>query len=282
MLLSINKIQKKVDIYDIYSNIKEKTDRKREVYDLLLEKAYKKIQIGSRNDHLCCFFEIPPIVVGYPIYDINRCIAYIIKNLRESGFISKYVNQNKNIYIYICWDPNEIKDSRMLKKKKNDQHPFFINENNKKFISAKKNPVVIPVSKKIIENYNNPNIDIYNTNYNKQFSDFPNKSFSYDTMVNDNSVNFIKDNINYDQTSSLPIQLPDGLPPPIETSKKINFHPTNLKYDPNNIHLPLYGETSQQLIRYDNAKPALPIKKHPFDGISTKYNANGKIVLDLS
>ena len=37
-------LQNKIDIYDIYRNIREKTNKKKESYEILLDKIYKKIQ----------------------------------------------------------------------------------------------------------------------------------------------------------------------------------------------------------------------------------------------
>ncbi len=270
-MLSHNQIQlhKKVDIYDIYRNIREKTNKKKESYEILLEKIYKKIQKAADNNSYTCYYEIPTFVVGYPIYDLNRCIAYIISQIRQSGFIAKFINPNN---IYISWNPTDIKleKSKFINNKKlmleeiiKDKHILNPSNNNTFNLSLKKNQesIQLPINTNFTNNHKiastlkNKNIIANQTN---EF----NQVFTYSTNNNDDS-----------NTSIMPLQTLYKLPPPISTNKKLEFHPENLKYDPYKLTLPMYNEKHKN--DYDT-------NKHPFIGITKKYNSNGKYVLDLS
>jgi hypothetical protein len=277
MLLSQNQIQlqKKVDIYDIYRNIREKTNKKKESYEILLEKIYKKIQKAADNNSYTCYYEIPTFIVGYPIYNLNRCIAYIISQIRQSGFIAKFVNPNS---IYISWNPTDIK----LEKNK------FINDKKLMLEEIIKDEEIINLPNKKILNLSIPNnttsIQLpINTNFTN------NHKIASMLKNNDNNIinhtneldhffsNSIKNNLNqnyFDNSSIIPTQFPTKLPSPISTNKKLEYHPDNLKYDPYKLTLPMYNESLKN--NYDN------IKTHPFIGITKKFNSNGKYILDLS
>jgi hypothetical protein len=284
MFLSTNQIQlqNKVDINDVYRSIKEKLNKKKESYEILLEKIYKKIQKTADRNRYNCQFEIPSFVIGYPIYDMNRCIAYIISNVRKSGFIAKFIYPNM---IYISWSLDEIKkerDNNLLNKK-------LLLE---KMIEQNTKPVKLSLhDKSLTQNLSlltgnlpiNTNTLINNHQMGSARSD-QNRVMSEDQIIGNG--NFLEDfnfasvndthhwNTNYSTNETMPIHIPIKLPSPISTNKRLEYHPENLKYDPNNLTLPIYREKDSHLSGEKN--------KHPFFGVSKKYNSNGKIVLDLS
>jgi hypothetical protein len=271
MFLSTNQIQlqNKVDINDVYRAIKEKLNKKKESYEILLEKIYKKIQKTADRNRYNCQFEIPSFVVGYPIYDMNRCIAYIISSVRKSGFIAKFIYPNM---IYISWSLDEIKkeqDNNILNKK------LML----EKMIEHDTKPVKLSLTQNLpqqILNTTKTNLNPpWNTNITNNHQIMKNRVMSGQYYNNDNNfLNYglITDN-NYSTNEIMPIHIPTRLPSPISTNKKLEYHPENLKYDPNNLTLPVYKEDTKKEINKN---------KHPFFGVSKKYNSNGKIVLDLN
>ena len=90
-------------------NIDELFKRKQEVdmnrisiYDKILKRAHKHIKVTARqqpNDPWC-FFLVPEFIIGIPKYDISACISYIIQQLTENGFHTKYTHPN---LIFISW-----------------------------------------------------------------------------------------------------------------------------------------------------------------------------------
>ena len=63
---------------------KEKT--KNEVYKLILEDVYKKIQRRNQNNIKMLKTTIPLIKLGYPLYNIQSAVAYVHKKLTKGGF----------------------------------------------------------------------------------------------------------------------------------------------------------------------------------------------------
>tara|TARA_A100001015_G_C14560089_1_gene544989 strand:- start:234 stop:533 length:300 start_codon:yes stop_codon:yes gene_type:complete len=44
---------------------------------------------------------MPQFIIGYPNYNINECVSYVMDSLIENGFKCKYINPN---LLFICWD----------------------------------------------------------------------------------------------------------------------------------------------------------------------------------
>ncbi len=102
----------------------------------------------------------------------------------------------------------------------------------------------------------------------------------FTNLIDYSDSSFYENNIM--QTTSIPIHLPSKFLDPIETSKKIEYHPDNLKYDPHNIHLPIYTDNVDINKQNSKSSPNKNSTKHPFFGIEKKYNTKGKIILDLT
>ena len=66
-------------------------------------KKIKKIaELGGQS----LYYNIPPIIIGYPLYNYNICVSYIIKSLQKNGlYISLLPNNNT---IYISWKIEDV------------------------------------------------------------------------------------------------------------------------------------------------------------------------------
>ncbi len=103
---------KKLNILDLHKTINQKNHNQIKTYEKILERCYSRIQTSSNKKHLKCFFEVPDYMIGYPIYDLNNSITYIIDNLKSSGFIATYYFPR---FIYISWDLEEIEEFKKQK-----------------------------------------------------------------------------------------------------------------------------------------------------------------------
>ena len=115
----MNTTPTKLNIYDLYRNINEKKDKKNVCYNEVLYKIHDKIKRATEKERYKLVYEIPEVVFGLPSYDLNMCIAYIMKQLRSNGFLVKYYFPK---ILYISWDPREIRD---YKKQKNNVKNSF-------------------------------------------------------------------------------------------------------------------------------------------------------------
>lgn len=102
---------KSISILDIIKTINGKAEKKREVYDKILDKCFRKIEQTVKLNHLFCMFEVPEFILGYPIFSLNDCISYVLEKLRNNGFHVQYVFPK---FIYISWNvPNNKLQTNM-------------------------------------------------------------------------------------------------------------------------------------------------------------------------
>ena len=115
--------------------INEKRSQERlETYEKVLLKCHDRIRAVSKKPikNTFCFYIVPNLVFGVPIYNTNECIVYIVQALIKNGFYVVYTHPN---LIYISWFNRN--NSIEYKKKKQE-------EKQKKEITYKKIDSVSP------------------------------------------------------------------------------------------------------------------------------------------
>lgn len=143
---------KRLNILELHRTINEKNMRKTETYEKVLEICHRKITLGSETKQLRCMFEVPEYIPGYPIFDLNSCIKYLLTTLKSNGFLVKYYFPK---ILYISWDFDEIReDSRP----KTSEVPQQVQQNislRKTGLESLMNPMQIKKDNdKVIENKN--------------------------------------------------------------------------------------------------------------------------------
>jgi len=87
-------------VADLNKKRKEKAQRNHEIYKgffyEIAEKIKNRDKLGFRN----LIHRVPSIVFGFPLYDVNHAIIYLIDKLQKGGF---FVYPWKDNYIYIDW-----------------------------------------------------------------------------------------------------------------------------------------------------------------------------------
>ena len=89
-----------INVLDIQKNQYEKDKSRLKIYNRILEKCYYKIKSSSDNESNFCFFQIPEYIPGEPIYNLTKCVIFMLQHLRKNGFISKYCHP---FLLYISW-----------------------------------------------------------------------------------------------------------------------------------------------------------------------------------
>lgn len=95
--------------------MKNKRDtKKNQIFILIIEKCHTKIRKVAEQGGMNVFYEIPPILLGYPLYNINECIEYVVDALRKNGLLVQILPHPNNFTIYISWKPTDIKEKKQL------------------------------------------------------------------------------------------------------------------------------------------------------------------------
>jgi hypothetical protein len=99
-----------ININDLYEKKRERDFVQLKIFNKMLRRIHTKIQVTSRqkNAEKLCWFVVPEIMLGVPLYEQSGCIAYVMDKLKEDGFIVKYVHPNTLFISWGHWVPNYV------------------------------------------------------------------------------------------------------------------------------------------------------------------------------
>lgn len=91
-----------INISDLHRKTREIKDRKLKIYDEVLRKCHHRIKLVSKLTPLnqWCFYIIPKVLFGIPLYNLGECVEYLVKMLTENGFRVAYTHPN---LLLITW-----------------------------------------------------------------------------------------------------------------------------------------------------------------------------------
>tara|TARA_Y100000389_G_scaffold198012_1_gene233699 strand:+ start:2906 stop:3475 length:570 start_codon:yes stop_codon:yes gene_type:complete len=116
-----------IHVDDIHKMRDKRVEREYKSYERILERVYKRIRLVESVGQSDTIYDVPPLVMGMPLYSQEYAINYILQNLKSSGFKSYYMG---NSYIFISW--GERKKSR-----KESEKERKIREHNENFVIKK-------------------------------------------------------------------------------------------------------------------------------------------------
>lgn len=87
---------------DLVKQQKKKDKEKNLIFQKVYDRIDKKILMASNQNFYQCLYEIPEFMLGLPLYNLQECIIYVNKKLKNNGF-KTFWNNNK---VLIDWDDN--------------------------------------------------------------------------------------------------------------------------------------------------------------------------------
>lgn len=82
----------------------KKQERQNECFNIILDQCLKKIDRTVVIHQTYCIFEVPEFIFGYGLYDINHCIVYLMRHLKQKGFNVHYLFPK---YIRVDWSQED-------------------------------------------------------------------------------------------------------------------------------------------------------------------------------
>jgi hypothetical protein len=118
----------RLNIDELYEKKKEVDTNRVNLYNKLLIKVHGRIKTSSRQrfDNEFCHFVMPEILIGYPNYNFQECLMYIMSCLQDDGFLTKYVHPNLILISWRHWVPQHVREE--IKKKTGKTIDKFGNE----------------------------------------------------------------------------------------------------------------------------------------------------------
>ena len=70
------------------------------------------------NENFCTYI-MPEVLIGYPNYNLEECLLFVIDKLQTDGFLTRYVHPNLLMISWNHWVPTYVRDE--IKKKTGKQ-----------------------------------------------------------------------------------------------------------------------------------------------------------------
>lgn len=99
----------KISLNELYQVRRMKDHSKKISYERVLELAHRRIRNVNSYGGMNTFYEIPGMLVGFPLYHMGDCMTYVVEQLRAAGFLVQILPPPHVCVVYISWDPNELK-----------------------------------------------------------------------------------------------------------------------------------------------------------------------------
>jgi hypothetical protein len=99
-------LQNQISVYELYNAMREKQTRQASAFTAVLDRCYSRIKKHASVNRVDCVYEVPEFILGHPLYDINRCITFVVRHLHMNGFRVAYYFPR---YLYISWDVAGVK-----------------------------------------------------------------------------------------------------------------------------------------------------------------------------
>jgi hypothetical protein len=102
----------KINLDELFEQKKQSSILTVKSYNVVLTRIHQRIKTASRQRSAgdCCWFIVPEVLIGVPKYDIRPCIAYLVKELTENGFVVKYTHPNLLFISWAGWIPDYARD----------------------------------------------------------------------------------------------------------------------------------------------------------------------------
>mgnify|MGYP001206856381 CR=1 FL=1 len=91
-----------IDISELHKKTRDQRERKIKIYEEVLKKCHHRIKLVARltPENQWCFYLIPKVLFGMPLYNLGECVEYLVQMLSDNGFKVAYTHPN---LLLITW-----------------------------------------------------------------------------------------------------------------------------------------------------------------------------------
>ena len=147
-----------INVNEIHKMRDKRIEREFKAYERILERVYKRIRLVENSNQSDTLYDVPPFIVGLPVYSQEYAINYILQNLTSAGFKCYYMG---NAYIFISWGERKKSRRETEKDKKEREHRenFIIKKKVRvpEYTIKKEEPLIPPSSRGSQIVINDPN-----------------------------------------------------------------------------------------------------------------------------
>lgn len=98
-----------LSLAELYNVQSQKKIARHHSFDRVLELCHRRIRTVAKHGGMNTFYEIPGMIIGYPLYSVYECMMYIVDALRKNGFLVQILPPPNYAVIYMSWEPNDVR-----------------------------------------------------------------------------------------------------------------------------------------------------------------------------
>jgi hypothetical protein len=93
-------LQGQFSVRDLANTMHRRSRRQQECYAEVLERCYSRIRRCAAANRFEYIYEVPDMIVGMPLFDLNRCVRVVMRNLLGNGFQVAYYFPR---FLHVSW-----------------------------------------------------------------------------------------------------------------------------------------------------------------------------------
>lgn len=97
-----------ISINELYNIKKQKEKKHLETFNKISQLINTKIRRIAEAGGFNIYYDVPPIIIGHPLYDIEECIKHLMTIYRKSGFLVQRLPNPNNRVLYISWKVEDV------------------------------------------------------------------------------------------------------------------------------------------------------------------------------
>lgn len=97
-----------INLNELYSIQDQKKKNRVVCFNHVLQLCHRRIRMVSSYGGQNTFYEIPGVLIGFPLFDINECTEYIVNALRRNGLLVQILPPPHYHVIYLSWAKTDV------------------------------------------------------------------------------------------------------------------------------------------------------------------------------
>ena len=99
---------------ELFEKNKKKNERIFNTFKKILMNCNTLIKFANQKKQYEIIFDVPKFILGYPSFNYDECLCYLIMKLRDNNFFVKYIYPTQ---LYISWHDKEVLEKIKKEKK---------------------------------------------------------------------------------------------------------------------------------------------------------------------
>jgi hypothetical protein len=90
-----------ISVFELQQTMKQRESKHVEIFATVLDRCYARIRRCASVNRVECVYDVPEIIIGKPLYDVDVCVKFVAKHLAANGFSVTLMPKR---HLHVSWD----------------------------------------------------------------------------------------------------------------------------------------------------------------------------------